>query len=183
MHENNLDLDTRHTPKEGELYYLHAPTRFRPVRHKIDFLPVTQLLENEETCQALWELIDSQFRTRSKFLAIWPSVRFVAVLGRGRDLAGFLLVSAPVNWQIDYVVIRPKRRHEGIAVSLVNETINQALTRKVPYLMLTSREGLRPLYEEACGFSVVGDKGASGKNGDVPSRYLSMPALSADSSQ
>ena len=76
--------------------------------------------------------------------------------GRGRDLSGFLLVSTPLNWQIDYVVVRPDRRHEGIAAALVNETVNQALARKVPYLMLTSREGLRSLYEETCGFTVVG---------------------------
>jgi hypothetical protein len=39
---------------------------------------------------------------------------------------------------------------------LVNETLNQALAMKVPYVMLTSREGLRRLYEKTCGFAVVG---------------------------
>ena len=28
----------------------------------------------------------------------------------------------------------------------------------MPYVMLTSREGLRPLYESACGFTVVASK-------------------------
>jgi ribosomal protein S18 acetylase RimI-like enzyme len=148
--------EVRPAVKETELYYLHVPARFRPVQHKIDFLPVTQFLEDEESCAALWGMLDGSFKTRSKFLAVWPSVRFVAAHGRGTDLAGFLLVSTPINWQIDYVVVRPQRRHEGIAASLVNETVNQALARKVPYLMLTSREGLRELYEGTCGFSVVG---------------------------
>ena len=53
---------------------------------------------------------------------------------------------------------RPEYRGQGIAESLVNATVNQALTRKVPYVMLTSREGLRPLYETACGFTVVASK-------------------------
>src|SRR5437870_4999558 len=101
-----------HRTKEAELYYLHTPARFRPVRHKIDFMPVTQLLEDEETCQAIWELLSSQFKTRSKLLTIWPNVRFVALHGRGSELSGFLFVSAPLNWQIDYVVVRPTRRNE-----------------------------------------------------------------------
>jgi hypothetical protein len=148
--------EARLAAKDAELYYIHIPTRFRPVRHKIDFLPVSQFLEDEESCRALWDMLNGSFKTRSKFLAVWPSVRFVVTHGRGPDLAGLLLVSTPINWQIDYVVVRPQRRHEGIAASLVHETVNQALVRKVPYVMLTSREGLRGLYEGTCGFSVVG---------------------------
>jgi hypothetical protein len=147
--------EARSTVKESELHYIHVPCRFRPVQHKIDFVPVTQFLEDEESCKVLWDMMTSSFKTRSKFLAIWPSVRFLAVHGRGPELAGLLLVSTPLNWQIDYVVVRPQRRHEGIAASLVHETVNQALARKVPYLMLTSRAGLRDLYEGTCGFSVV----------------------------
>jgi len=162
MRESNGDFQRS---KEAELYYLHTPSRFRQVSHSVDFLTVTELLEDEESCRAIWELLSSQFKTRSKFLAIWQTVRFAAVQGRGADLAGFLFVSGPLNWQIDYVVVRPTRRHEGIAAALVNESLNQALARHVPYVMLTSREGLRPLYEEACGFSVVGSTDNNGKNG------------------
>src|SRR2546430_2865652 len=57
-------------------------------------------------------------------------VRFVAAHYRGGDLAGFLLVSAPVNWQIDYVTVRPEWRHHGIAEALVNAAVNEALDRK-----------------------------------------------------
>ena len=64
-----------------------------------------------------------------------------------------------MNWQIDYVVVRAEFRGQGIAEALVNATVNEALERKVPYVMLTSREGLRPLYESACGFTVVATKG------------------------
>ncbi len=150
--------DARPATPEGDLYFLHVPTAPRPVSRPVDFLPVVQVLEEEDTCKVMWELLHANFKTRSKFLAIWPSVRYVARIGRGRDLAGFLLVSAPVNWQIDYVVVHPDRRGEGIAAALVNETVNQALARKVPYVMLTSREGLRSLYEGACGFTAVGSR-------------------------
>jgi ribosomal protein S18 acetylase RimI-like enzyme len=162
--------------KEADLHYLHRPTRFHDVRHKIEFLPVPQLLEDDETCQAMWDMLAAQFKTRNKFLAIWPSVRFVAVHGRGRDLAGFLLVSTPLNWQIDYVAVHPTRRHQGIAAALVNETVNQAVVRKVPYMMLTSREGLRPLYE-SCGFEVVARNGPPAVNVPFPSTCAVAPDL------
>jgi ribosomal protein S18 acetylase RimI-like enzyme len=148
--------EARPSGQETELHYLQVPTRLREIKHKVDFLPVTEFLEDEESCKVLWEMVSGNFTTRSKFLTIWPCVRFVAVHGRGRDLGGLLLVSAPLNWQIDYVVVHPQRRHEGIAASLVNETLNQALARKVPYVMLSSRERLRDLYERTCGFAVVG---------------------------
>jgi GNAT superfamily N-acetyltransferase len=156
-----LENGRRSTGTEGELYYIHVPAGPRPVAHAVEFLTVTELLQDEPTCRAIWEMLSAQFKTRSKFLAIWPSVRYVAVHYRDGEVAGFLLVSAPVNWQIDYVVVRPEFRGEGIALSLVNATVNQALTRKVPYAMLTSREGLRPLYETACGFVVVASKPAA----------------------
>ncbi|HMO34587.1 MAG TPA: GNAT family N-acetyltransferase, partial [Gemmatales bacterium] len=73
-------------------------------------------------------------------------------------IKGMLLVSAPVNWQIDYVVVHPEARRQGIAASLVKRTLNEAYRRGVPYVMLTSRESLRSLYEGECGFTVVGRK-------------------------
>jgi len=104
----------------------------------------------------LWELISTQFRTRGKFLTVWQGARFVAV---HRDPAGaadgFLLVSTPINWQIDYVVVRPDRRGNGIAGSLMAATMNQALRRGAPYVMLTSRPSLLSFYE-GCGFTVIG---------------------------
>src|SRR5437868_15136175 len=103
-------------PTEPELYYFHKPTGLRPVPPVVEFVPVQRFLADEPACRQLWDLIAAQFRTRGKFLAVWPSVRFVA-LSRDPDGAadGFLLVSAPVNWQIDYVVVRPDRRGHGIA--------------------------------------------------------------------
>src|SRR5579864_223473 len=98
--------------KPAEIHYLNTPTRFRQVRHKIEFLQVSQFLEDEATCREIWELLSCQFKTRGKFMAIWPSVRFVALHGRGSGLSGFLFVSTPLNWQIDYVTVRPTRRHE-----------------------------------------------------------------------
>jgi GNAT superfamily N-acetyltransferase len=177
-----LDGGRRRPPaSEGELYYLHVPSALRPVQHAVEFLPVSQLLEDEAACKVLWELISSHFKTRSKFLAIWPCVRFVALYRHAGVLAGALLVSAPLNWQIDYVVVRPEQRGKGIAVALVSETLNQALTRKVPYVMLSSRRGLRPLYEGACGFSVVGGNGPGGpapaalRSGDAAPGVSSPP--------
>jgi GNAT superfamily N-acetyltransferase len=153
---------------EGELYYLHVPAGPRPVGLPVEFLTAAEFLEDEPACKGLWELISSQFKTRSKFLAIWSSVRYVAVHRRDDEVVGLLLVSAPVNWQVDYVVVHPEWRGRGIAEALVNETVNQARARNVPYVMLTSREGLRPLYEGACGFTVVGAR---------PTKAVNAPAL------
>ena len=66
---------------------------------------------------------------------------------------GFLLVNAPVNWQIDYVVVKNESRGRGVGGALVAETLDQAYQRRVPFVTLTSKPKLRPLYE-ACGFTV-----------------------------
>jgi ribosomal protein S18 acetylase RimI-like enzyme len=156
LEEVTMQRANGHPTDEANLYYIHVPTALRPVAQEIEFLPVGQFLEEEPLCKAMWGIVTNSFKTRSKFLAIWQCVRFVAVHRRGEKLAGFLLVSTPLNWQIDYVAVADDMRGQGIASALVNETLNQAFARKVPYVMLTSREGLRPLYEGQCGFSVVG---------------------------
>jgi len=140
---------------EPELHYLHKPTEARPLPPGVEFLSVQEFLADEPACKLFWELIDTQFRTRSKFLTIWSAVRFVCV-HRDTDgtLAGALLVTTPVNWQIDYVVVRPDCRGQGIATALVKATLGQAYLHRAPYVMLTSKESLRPLYE-SCGFAVV----------------------------
>lgn len=140
---------------QSELFYIHRPTQPRTSELPVEFLPIGEFLASEPLCKVLWELISSQFRTRSKFLAVWGGVQFVAV---HRDTCGkpdgFLLVNTPVNWQIDYVVVRPERRGRGIGAALVAETLNQAFHRNVPFVTLTSKPRLRPLYE-ACGFTVA----------------------------
>jgi ribosomal protein S18 acetylase RimI-like enzyme len=169
-----FDNGSRPHAVESELYYLQVPAGARPVAHAVEFLTAAEFLEDEASCRAVWDLLNCHFKTRSKFLAIWPSVRHVAAHYRDGELVGFLLVSAPVNWQVDYVVVRPEYRGQGIAESLVNATVNQAAARKVPYVMLTSREGLRPLYETACGFNVVASKPTA--------KAASAPALCATAS-
>lgn len=140
---------------EGELHYFCKPSRKTPVEALVEFVPVQDFLADEPACKIFWELISTQFRTRSKFLSIWSAVRYVAIhRDETAEVDGLLLVSAPVNWQIDYVVVRPDRRGHRIASSLVKATLNQALLHEVPYVMLTSKESLRPLYE-GCGFDVV----------------------------
>jgi len=140
---------------EAELHYFCKPTRVQVVEELIDFVPVQEFLTDEPACKILWELIGTQFRTRGKFLAIWSAVRYVAVhRDDAAEVDGFLLVSTPVNWQIDYVVVRPDRRGLGIASALVKATVNQAVIHRVPYIMLTSKASLRPLYE-GCGFQVI----------------------------
>jgi GNAT superfamily N-acetyltransferase len=140
---------------EHELHYYCKPTVLRPVAHAIEFLTAQEFVADEPACKRLWELIGTQFRTRGKFLAVWPGVRYLAI-HRAADgsLDGFLLINAPINWQIDYVVVAAESRGRGIASALVTEAANQALLRGVPYVMLTSKESLRPLYE-ACGFLPV----------------------------
>lgn len=140
---------------DPQLHYIHQPAGLRPVARVIDFLTTQDFAADEPACKRLWDLVNTQFRTRGKFLAVWAGVRFVAV---HRDLDGradgFLLVNAPVTWQIDYVVVGPEAHGRGIASALVTETTNQAFLRGVPYIMLTSKESLRPLYE-GCGFIPV----------------------------
>jgi ribosomal protein S18 acetylase RimI-like enzyme len=138
-----------------DIHYFCKPARPCSAELPVSFLLVQDFVADEPACRVFWDLIASQFRTRSKFLAVWPSVRYVAVHRNEESRAdGFLLVSAPVNWQIDYVVVSPESRGRGIAAALVRETVHQAYLRNVPYVMLTSREFLRPLYE-SCGFTVV----------------------------
>ena len=103
----------------------------------------------------VWELVDTQFRTRSKFLAIWRTASLiVAHRDSEGSVDGFLIITTPVNWQIDYVVVRPDARGQGIAGALVRAAVTHAKAASVPYIMLTSKASLRPLYE-ACGFEVV----------------------------
>lgn len=131
------------------------PAGQRPVPVPVEFLTAQQFLADESACRALWDLVATQFRTRSKFLAVWRCVSFVTL---HRNAAGvpdaMLLVSAPVNWQVDYVVVSPDARGKGLATAMLAATHNEAAARGVPYVMLTSRPDLRPLYE-ACGFQVV----------------------------
>ncbi len=141
---------------DPELHHFHKPTEAAPLPECVEFLALPEFLADESACRTLWELLDTQFRTRSKFLSIWPSVRFVCLHRDGDGHAdGFLLVSAPVNWQIDYVVVRPDSRGQGIAGTIVRAALGQAYLHGVPYVMLTSKESLRPLYE-GCGFSSIG---------------------------
>ena len=140
---------------EPELHYFCKPAVLRQVAHPIEFLTTQEFVADEPACKRLWELVSTQFRTRGTFLAVWPGVRFVALHRDAEGTAdGFLLVNAPVNWQIDYVVVAAEARGRGIAAALVTEAANQALLRGVPYVMLTSKESLRPLYE-ACGFTPI----------------------------
>jgi ribosomal protein S18 acetylase RimI-like enzyme len=97
--------------------------------------------------------VATQFRTRSKFLAVWLGVRFVALHRSESGIAdGFLLVNAPVNWQIDYVVVSPEARGRGIASALVTEALNQARRRSLRDAHREAR--VRSLYA-GCGFTVL----------------------------
>jgi ribosomal protein S18 acetylase RimI-like enzyme len=146
--------------KDAEFYYLCQPTREVSVAHPTEFLAVQDFLADEPACKALWEFMTTQFRTRSKFLSVWPDVRYVTLLRDGEAglIKGLLLVTTPINWQIDYVVVHSESRRQGIAAALVKATLNEAHRRNVPYVMLTSVASLRPLYEGECGFTVVGQR-------------------------
>ena len=140
---------------ESELYYFCKPTETLATGLPVEFLTVQEFLADEAACKMLWELLDTQFRTRSKFLAIWKTVSYVVIHRDAENsVDGLLLLTTPVNWQIDYVVVRPDARGQGIAGALVKAAVSQAYLQKAPYVMLTSKESLRPLYE-ACGFEVV----------------------------
>ena len=139
----------------AELHYLFKPDGTAAPQSHVAWLSVQQFLADEPACKKLWELLDAQFRTRSKFLAIWPSVRFLAVHRDAEgSLDGAVLVSTPVNWQIDYVVVRPESRGQGIAAMMVKAALYEAQVASAPYVMLSSNPSLRTLYE-GCGFRVV----------------------------
>jgi len=143
---------------ETQLHYFCEPTDLPPSQPAIEFVAVQEFLADEAACKELWGLLVTQFNTRSKFLAIWQGVRYIALHRDGDGVAdGFLLVTTPVNWQIDYVVVHERSRGQGIALALVKETIRQAFRFNAPYVMLTSKASLRPLYE-ACGFTVVNSR-------------------------
>lgn len=143
---------------EAQLNYFCRPNGSHVAEPGVEFRPVQDFLADEPSCRELWDLLVSQFNTRGKFLAIWPCVRYVAQHRDAEGRAdGFLLVSTPVNWQIDYVVVHERSRGQGIAHALVKHTLHEARRRGAPYVMLTSKESLRPLYE-ACGFLVVGNE-------------------------
>lgn len=149
---------------ESNLYYLCTPREVQPVSLPVEVVSIQDFLTDEPACKAMWEFISTQFRTRGKFLAVWPGVRYVA-LHRDEfgEVTGLLLVTAPINWQIDYVVVREDHRHQGVACALVQAALNRAMELNVPYVMLTSREGLRPLYE-SCGFRVVASEVPAERN-------------------
>jgi GNAT superfamily N-acetyltransferase len=140
---------------EPNLYYFCTPRTEQTVDLPVEFVSVQEFVDDETACRTLWDLVSANFRTRGKFLNIWPNVRYVAIV-RNEDgqVDGLLLVSAPINWQIDYVVTRPEARGRGVATVLVKTALNYAARLNVPYVMLTSKESLRPLYE-SCGFAVV----------------------------
>ena len=147
---------------DTELFYVCSPpesqTEAQSLAVPVEFLPVCEFLTDEPACRQLWNLLSTQFHTRSKFLAVWAGVQFVAVhRDDSGEADGFLLVNAPVNWQIDYVVVRPDARGRGIAGALVVTALDQARRRGVPFVTLTSKPALRPLYE-SCGFTVVSEK-------------------------
>ncbi len=145
--------------EEATLYYLYQPLQMQPVSMPIEFVTVQSFLNDEPACRMLWEMVASQFRTRSKFLMIWQHVRHVCVHRNvANEVDGLLLISSPINWQIDYVVVHPQARGQGIAIALVKHALNEALKAGVPYVMLTSRAGLRVLYESECGLRVVASK-------------------------
>lgn len=142
-------------PAEPQVHYYCRPARELPIGTPVAVVPVQEFLADEPACKMLWDLVASQFNTRSKFLTVWQGVRYVAI---HRDAAGavdgLLLLTTPVNWQIDYVVVAPSARGQGVGRALVVAALNAAYRHRVPYVMLTSKESLRPLYE-ACGFEVV----------------------------
>jgi GNAT superfamily N-acetyltransferase len=131
------------------------PSREWPVEPPVEFITVQDLVADESLSRTVWDLVSGQFRTRGKFLAIWPGVRHVVI---HRDpvgsVDGFLLVTEPVNWQLDYVVVREDARGRGIASALVCGALNEAHRRRVPYVLLNCDAALRPLYE-SCGFRMA----------------------------
>lgn len=64
---------------EPQLHYLQKPTAARPLPAGVEFVTVQEFLADEPACTLFWELIDTQFRTRSKFLAVWNAVRFICM--------------------------------------------------------------------------------------------------------
>src|SRR5258708_38826996 len=105
-------------PAEHELYYIQLPVEVRPTSPEVEILPDQEFIADEAACRALWEMLSDQFHTRSKFLSIWPGVRYVAAHRTNKTVTGLLLLSASVHWQIDYVVARPDAPRRGNAAKL-----------------------------------------------------------------
>ena len=112
------------------MHLICEPAGRLAVDRAVDFVAVQDFLCDESACRAVWDLVTGQFRTRGKFLAIWPAVGHV-VMHRDPTGAvdGFLLVSELVNWQLDYVVVRDDARGQGIASALVCGALDEACRR------------------------------------------------------
>jgi GNAT superfamily N-acetyltransferase len=167
---------------DAEIFYICRPSEPRAPKLPIEFLTVGDFLAEEAACRIFWELVSTQFRTRSKFLAVWPCVRYVAMHRDDSGNAdGFLLVNANTNWQIDYVVVKREARGRGVGAALMAETLDQAHHRRVPFVTLTSRPKLRPLYE-AAGFAVAADLPFAADVEDDSSDDVPLPVLPQASS-
>ena len=131
------------------------PSKVVGVALPIDFVTTQDLLVDEAACREIWDLVSSQFHTRGKFLAVWPCVRHVVLHRDDQGIVdGFLFVSEPVTWQLDYVVVRHESRGRGIASALVRFALDEACRRSVPCVTLSCAEALVPFYR-SCGFQPV----------------------------
>ena len=141
--------------REPELHYFHKPHEPQSGLKLAEFLPVQDFLADEPACKELWDVAVQPCSTRAA--SSWPSGR---ACGTSRSIAtrtatptGSCSSPSPVNWQIDYVVVKPDSRGQGIATQLVRTALHHAYLHRTPYVMLTSKESLRPLYAEPAGSS------------------------------
>lgn len=142
-------------------YYIKIPEKM-PVYHRVKFMPIEDLVsdsaKNNRRCQEIFDMLTDCFKTRRKFLELWPHVRYVALIEEKDSVVSFAFASTPLNWQVDYVTTRVDKRGQNMAASVVNEITNQALKRKVPYLMLTSIPELKALYCHDCRYTIIGNE-------------------------
>jgi len=99
-------------------------------------------------------LITDYFYDHSKFLTIWPHVRYIAYINVYNRIQSMALVSDTINWQIDYVSTNINFRHKGYASSIMTYINNVAWDKGVPYLILTSNSNLEYFYTKL-GYSRV----------------------------
>lgn len=142
-------------------FYIHVPKDELLVDRQVIFMTVTDLVSDSEDnvrrCQQIFDLVVQNFKTRRKFLELWPHVRYVAFVEEDGQIISCAFASTPMNWQIDYVVTRPDKRGMNLARAVTNTITNEARKRKVPYVMLTSRPELVHLYAHQCTYTIVGD--------------------------
>ncbi len=140
----------------SEIHYIYKPNRYKTTSRHVKAYSIYELLDNESYCRDVLKLINENYRHLHKFLTVLRHATYIYMMKEEETerVLAFLLVTENLNWQIDYVTVCQERRKKGVAQAMLNTCLNQAYINNIPYVMLSSKEELIPLYESV-GFKQI----------------------------